>query len=127
MSSFPKEQYVLTLLNEVAAAASDLQRGFTADIVLAAHKAKDALSAPTTTAGHLSLVLSAARRHIQTIEKRVVALIIGDEPISQREMSHLVRIRLICTELLNILARALADLKLNPHGNKLRLSSFKGS
>jgi hypothetical protein len=104
-----------------------VQRGFTADIIAAVEKAKGALSAPATSNSHLSLVLSAARRHTQDIEKRVVALIIGDERISQREMSHLVRIRLLCAKLLNLFARALADLKLQPHGRNQRRPGTSGA
>lgn len=127
MPSSSVQQQVSALLNDVAGAAADLQRSFTADIISAVEKAKGAVSAPATSNSHLSLVLSAARRHTQDIEKRVVALIIGDERISQREMSHLVRIRLLCAKLLNLFARALADLKLAPHGRNQRRPNTSGA
>jgi hypothetical protein len=127
MSSYSIQQQVSDLLNEVAGAAADLQRSVTAEILAAVEKAKGALSAPATSNSHLSLVLSAARRHTQDIEKRVVALIIGDERIYQREMSQLVRIRLLCAKLLNLFARALADLKLQPQGRHQRRPGTSGA
>jgi hypothetical protein len=72
----------------------------------------------------LPLVLSATRRHVTAAEKHVVALIIGSQPVNSREMSTLVRIRLICAELLTRLAQHLDNLK-PPHLRNSR-GSFLG-
>lgn len=111
MLGFPKEQHVLNLLNEAVARASTSGGHLQSDILSALDQARTALSAPVTIKSHLPLVLSAARRHVLTVEKHAVSRIIGPDSVSQHEMASLVRLRLICTELLNILAHTLAELK----------------
>ena len=58
-----------------------------------------------------ALILSAASRLITRVEKKTIALIIGDDPITGQQMSHLVRIRLICAELLNLLTAMLERIR----------------
>ncbi len=127
MIDLPKGQHIHKLLDEALERASAIHRSFTADMVSAVQRAMTALSAPVTAKGHLALMLSAARRHVLDLEKRTVGLIIGDEPISQQEMAGLVRIRLICAELLTILADALAESKLLNRQELNKLSRFAGS
>ena len=59
-----------------------------------------------------ALIISAARRQIDQAEKLTVALIIGDDPITGNQMSHLVRIRLICAELMNLLSAMLEQIQM---------------
>jgi hypothetical protein len=58
------------------------------------------------------LLLRAAAQRIVHAEKHTVSLIIGDVDISISEMSHLVRIRLICAEVINLLNQVLDELRL---------------
>ena len=58
-----------------------------------------------------ALIISAAKLKINQAEKQTIALIIGDDPITGNQMSHLVRIRLICVELLNLLSSMLEQIQ----------------
>jgi hypothetical protein len=57
------------------------------------------------------LLLSAANQHITKAEKKTVSTIIGDLDFSINEMSHLVRIRLICAELVNLINQGLEEVR----------------
>lgn len=118
MLGFPKEQHVLNLLSEAVIHASTSGDRLKADVASALHKAREVLEAPVTAKSHLPLVLSAARRHVSSAEKHTVARIIGSEPVNSQEMASLVRLRLICAELLNILTHTLAELKPPHHRNR---------
>ncbi|MEN4040869.1 MAG: hypothetical protein ROW52_01280 [Anaerolineaceae bacterium] len=77
-------------------------------------RVQNTLTAPSHLKAHLVLMLSATRMAITQIEKKTIALIIGDAPITGQQMSHLVRIRLICAELIGMLTNTLQWIKTAP-------------
>ena len=57
------------------------------------------------------LLIHAANRRIACAEKQTIARIIGDQDVSMNEMSHLVRVRLICAEISNLLDDGLEEIR----------------
>jgi hypothetical protein len=57
------------------------------------------------------LLLSSTNRRITRAEKQVVSWIIGDQRVNSNEMSHLVRVRLICAQILNLLSDELESIR----------------
>jgi hypothetical protein len=108
---FPKQSHALDLIQEAVGRAAQLGEPYECDLVEGFLKAKDTLGASAVASSQVALVLSAARMLITKVEKRTIALIIGDDPITGNQMSHLVRIRLICAELINLFTAVLENLK----------------
>jgi hypothetical protein len=73
--------------------------------------ALNVINASTANSRNQLLILSAARRHITIAEKHAVAWMIGDDRINSQSMSDLVRVRLICSELLGMLNNAIDEIK----------------
>jgi hypothetical protein len=111
MEGFPKQDNVLQLLNEAAARARQLGRPYNSGLLDGFVQAKDTLDSAPEKKNQLALLLSAARMLISKVEKEAIRLIIGDDPITSQEMSHLVRIRLICAELITLLTSSLDRIK----------------
>ncbi|HZW03806.1 MAG TPA: hypothetical protein VFF68_07760 [Anaerolineaceae bacterium] len=97
----------MTLIAEAVSHATQLGEPYKGDLVPAFLQAQEALSFSTAEDRQLGLILSAARMPINGAEKKTIRLIIGDEPITSQQMRHLVRLRLICAELIGLLTSAL--------------------
>ena len=72
-------------------------------------EAETVVQTPPATRSANLLLLSATNLRIQRAEKQTITWIIGDRDISIREMSHLVRIRLICAQIGGIINQGLDD------------------
>jgi hypothetical protein len=114
MFDFPKKERVLFLIQEAIDSVSNLGRCQNLDLEPELTKALQTLETSASARHHQALILAAVRRHISQAEKRVVALLVGDEPIYSYEMPDLVHIRIICAELVSTLTYSLEQLKASP-------------
>jgi hypothetical protein len=111
MLDFPRRERFIDLVDEAVTRVSNL--GGSREALLAPEfaKALSTLDSVAKAKSHQALVLSAARSHISRAEKQVVAQIIGDDTVYTQEMSELVRLRIICAEMMKILSTSLDRLK----------------
>jgi hypothetical protein len=103
MNEMPKINYLLGLIAEALQQSLLIGNPYTTRLTPDFIQAQETLESMPEQNSQLALILSAARRRITDAEKHTIALIVGDDPITGKQMSHLVRIRLICAELLNLL------------------------
>lgn len=108
---FRQKQHILNCLSEARTHSIGLSAVPTDELISALDKTRLVMEAPVTHTRQLPLVIAAARRHVTNAERQTVAWIVGPDSISRQEMAHLVRVRLICAELLNLLSDALTGLK----------------
>ncbi len=111
MSEFPNQENVQLLLDEAVEQSEQLGKPYDSALKPDFVQAQETLESVPEVQSQLALILSAARLLITKVEKKTVGLIIGDDPITGRQMSHLVRIRLICAELINLLTSSLERVK----------------
>jgi hypothetical protein len=116
MFDFPKKERVFALIQEAIESVSHLGKRQTTALEPELTKALQTLETSASARHHQALILAAVRRHISQAEKQVVAQLIGDEPIYSDEMPDLVRIRVICAELVAVLTYSLEQLKASPAG-----------
>ena len=69
------------------------------------------LSAPVASTNQRCLLLGAARSRVIFVEKRVINGMLHDNSIGSFQMPDMLRVRLICTELLNLFNDSLDELK----------------
>jgi hypothetical protein len=111
MESFINRENVLRLIGEAGEHARQLGGTYKNELLPDFIQAKETLITSTDFRAQMLLILSAARMMIAQAEKKTVRLIIGDDPITGQQMSHLVRIRLICAELISLLSYTLQSVK----------------
>ncbi len=111
MADFTKRDYLLGLIEEALRRAALLGRPYESNLTPDFILAQKTLETLPDINSQKALILAAARRQITQAERQTIALIIGDNPITGQQMSHLVRIRLICTELLNLLSSMLEQIQ----------------
>ena len=114
MFEFPKQQRVSNLISEAETQVPYLNDSYNSGLNQAFDKIKTLLNSTPTALNQKAFMLGLARHQVLHAEKQAVSLMIGDESISVEEMSHLVRVRLICAELSNLLAQGLEELKNRP-------------
>jgi hypothetical protein len=104
MNEFPKQEYMLGLVHEAVTHLDQL--GGHLETTLKPGFVQTRQSFETSVGGmsQWPLILTAASMRIRNMEKKIVAVIVGDDSITSQQMSHLVRLRVICAELLNKLA-----------------------
>lgn len=107
INKFPKKEYLMNLINEAVGRSFQIGAPYDNDLASDFKKAQETLQNLTGQKSQQALILSATRVLITQGEKKTIALIVGDDPITGQQMSHLVRIRLICAELTNILVNML--------------------
>ncbi len=110
MNEFPKKDYVIGLIEEAVGQAAQLGE-YKNTLAPDFKQAQSILETLAELKSQQALLLAAARRMITQVEKKTIALIIGDDPITGQQMSHLVRIRVICTELIELLSTILERVK----------------
>jgi len=114
MVDFPDREIALTLINEAIAIGATLNAPVEVDLQSAFLQAQATLSIMARSAQQWPLLLSAARRHVQNAERQIVALILGDHPLDQEQMSVLVQLRLLSARLISLLTTSLEKVKLPP-------------
>jgi hypothetical protein len=114
MESFVNRENVLRLISEAGEHATQLGGTYKNALLPDFIQAQETLATSTDFRSHMLLIISAARLMITQAEKKTVRLIVGDDPITGQEMSHLVRIRLICAELISLLSNTLQSVKQSP-------------
>ncbi len=103
MASLTNQENVLQLVREAVQRADQLGSPYKQDLIGGFEQVQETLKITTEVKSQLALIFSAARMLIEKVEKKTIRLIIGDAPITRQQMSHLVRIRVICAELINLL------------------------
>jgi hypothetical protein len=111
MNEFPKQEVVLGLVQEAMTRLGQL--GGHLETTLKPGFVQTRQSFETSVGGmsQWPLILTAASLRIRNMEKKIVAVIVGDDSITSQQMSHLVRLRVICAELLNKLAEIQEGIK----------------
>ncbi len=115
MNEFPKKEHVIGLIEEAVGRAAQLgeyKNNLTPDF----RQAQNILETLAELKSQQALLLAAARRMITQVEKKTITLIIGDDPITGQQMSHLVRIRVICSELIELLTTIMERVKKSVEG-----------
>ncbi len=111
MAEITNREHLLVLIKEALQRAALLGLPYESNLTPEFIQAQNTLETMPVLNSQQVLILAAARRRITQAERQTVALIIGDNPITGQQMSHLVRIRLICTELLNLLSSMLEQIQ----------------
>ena len=114
MFEFPKQERISNLINEAETQVPYLDDSYNSELNQAFDKIKTLLNSTPIALSQKVFMLGLARHQVLNAEKHAVSLMIGDVSISIEEMSHLVRVRLICAELSNLLAKGLEELKDRP-------------
>jgi hypothetical protein len=122
INGIPQKDYLLCLIKEAVSRAAKLGEAYKSDLDGDFLQAQKNLEIFSEVNAQQTLLLSAARINITQVEKKTIALIIGDRPITGQQMTHLVRIRLICTEILNLLSAIMEGLKQTFHGKDVVFS-----
>jgi hypothetical protein len=108
---FPRQERITTLVHEAVARLPNLGNQYNDDLGQQFGKVQTLLDAAPSARNQKTFLLGLARHHIARAEETIVKQILGDGSISVDEMSHLVRVRLICTELMNLLAQSLEEFR----------------
>jgi hypothetical protein len=103
--------HIIDLIEEALACLDRLGRQYELELAPAFVESMNALQTPSVVPSQQLLLLSAVRRRIKTAERTVVDGLINGQPVVSTKMSDLVRVRLVCTELLNTLNEANLTLK----------------
>jgi hypothetical protein len=111
MENFINQQTVMRLIDEAVEHTRELGENYRGNLLPDFIRAQEALVSSSKLKSQLTLILSATRMAITQAEKKTIGLIIGDDPITGQQMSHLVRIRLICAELIGLLSNTLQRIK----------------
>jgi hypothetical protein len=111
MFEFPKQERVTTLVHEAVTRIPHLGRHYNNDLGQEFTKVQTLLDTAPSARSQKTFLLGLARHHVARAEDTIVKQILGDGSISVEEMSHLVRVRLICTELLNLLAQGVEEFR----------------
>ena len=118
MFEFPKQERVSTLIHEAVTRLPYLGNKYNHDLGQEFNKIQTLLDAAPVARSQKTLLLGLARHHTARAEETIVKQILGDDVISVDEMSHLVRVRLICTELMNLFVQSLEEFR--AHSNQRR-------
>ncbi len=102
------------LIEEAQAKTKSLSKDRGSTIQDALERAQASLATPAQKRNHVVLLLSSAIRHMQRAERSAIDGILTKEWLSQQEEALLVRIRLICAEVIGLLTSANDDLRLVP-------------
>jgi hypothetical protein len=108
---FPKQERVSSLVQEAVKRIPYLDDNYNANLTQEFSKVQSLLDTEPSASSQKALLLGLARHHIARAEKYTVRQIVDNGSINVDEMSHLVRVRLICAELSNLFAQSLADFK----------------
>ena len=108
---FPRRNKVLDLIRDALKNVTSMGKRYEPILAPVFTHAIDMLEAPTNNQHQQVLLLAAAHRRILEAKKQAIEQMIGDDPVSFDEMSHLVKIRQNCIELDNILNQSLKDTK----------------
>ncbi len=108
-----KEERILTLVDEAIVQISTLGDSGVPDIISILEKTRQVLASPVRAERDIPLVLSAARWRVANVEKYAVSRIVHDDKVDGRAMSILVRVRLICAEVIRILDHALDESRMS--------------
>lgn len=111
MVDFPDRETALTLINEALTISATLNVSPEVDFQSAFLQAQAALSVMACSASQVPLLLSAARRHVQSAERKIVTLILGDHPLDHEQMSVLVQLRILSARLISLLTTSLEKVK----------------
>jgi hypothetical protein len=111
MERYLNQEHVLRLIEKAVEHSGQLGGSYKSDLLSDFVRAQQALVTSADIKSQLALVVSAARMMIAQAEKKTIQLIIGDAPVTGQQMSHLVRIRLICAELIGLLSNTLEWIK----------------
>jgi hypothetical protein len=103
--------HILSLLQEALRRLDRLGSPYQPELAPAFASVIHTMSAPVASANQRCLLIGAARSRVITVERRVVNGMIRDNSISSFQMPDLLRVRLICTELLNLFNDSLDELK----------------
>jgi hypothetical protein len=118
MERYLNQENVLQLIDKAVEHSGQLGGSYKSDLLADFVRAQQALTTSANITSHLALIVSAARMMISQAEKKTIRLIIGDAPVTGQQMSHLVRIRVICAELISLLSNTLEWIK-QPAANNL--------
>jgi hypothetical protein len=111
MESFKNQENVLRLIDEAVKHTGQLEGTYKSELMPDFVQAHETLITSSDFKSQIALILSATRILIAKAEKKTIRLIIGDDFVTGQQMSHLVRIRLICAELLGLLNTTLDRMK----------------
>ncbi len=106
-----KQENMLGLIDEAILQVSTLRGSGVPEIMSVLEKARHVLTSPVRADRDVPLVLAAARWRVADVEKYTVKRIVHDE-VDSPTLSILVRVRLICAQLLRILDGALDEVRL---------------
>ncbi|NIS82288.1 MAG: hypothetical protein GTO14_19250 [Anaerolineales bacterium] len=114
MKNLPEEKRIIDLIEEARSNSSGLDPSREEHIRTCLDRVQSLLSTPAKMRNHVMLLLSAALLQIKKTERLSIEAMLGGERITQNEMAALVRIRLICAEVINILSDATEERRLVP-------------
>lgn len=112
MNKLPKENKIHTLVGTALLQSKDLTEGRDQQVGESLGRVQKLLTTPTKERNQILLILSAAITHMRVVERLVIEGMRLDKWVSLYEEGILVRIRLICAEVIGLLTDATEELKL---------------
>jgi len=114
MGEWPRERQIRTLIARAREESHDLTVAEEPEMVTAFDRLVELLDTPVNGKQQLLLLLSAGQIAMQRAERLVLQAMRLDRWISQNEEAVLVRLRLICAEIMSLLTDGSEDLRLAP-------------
>lgn len=114
MNGITQEERIQALIEEARFTSRSLAPSIDDPINNKLDRVQALLNTPAKLRNQLCLLVSAALRQMQEAERFSIDILIGDVHLTQCEMAALVRIRLICAELIQRLNDAVETQRLVP-------------
>jgi hypothetical protein len=109
------QKQIMGLMNEALIAINCMGDRYQPKLAPVFLRARNNLELPINRRDHKVLMLSATQRCIEEAEKQTVAVIIGDDWVRSEQLSHFVRVRMICLKLKEKLSESMLATKKSDH------------
>lgn len=113
MIGFSDEKHVLTLIDEAIVQVSGLNGQGKVDILPVLERTRQVLANPVEAKRSVPLVLASLRGRVKDVEKYIARGMYRDNKADVNARSILIRVRVICAEVIRILDLALNDVRLS--------------
>jgi hypothetical protein len=114
MNCLTEKERIQILIEEARCTSQNLAPSNDDQIRTGLDRVQTLLNTPAKLRNQLALLVSAALRQIQETERISIDMLIGDGDLTHYEMAAIVRIRLICAELIHCLDDAMQAQRLAP-------------
>lgn len=104
-------EHLIDLIQEAVACLGRLKNSYEYQLAPVFVKSLDTLQTPASTRYQQILLLASVQRRVSFVEEKVIGGLIHDNSVTFIQTSDMVRVRLICHEILTNLVDAIENLK----------------